>query len=157
WAFLRRMNHDLRTPLMTIMGTCEMLADGTYGECSPKQQMALERVLRNGQHLQNLISHAMTFIRLKSNALILHSEPVSISDFLNNLISKIRNRIGDKMLTVEPIIGAGMPETIIGDSDHLALIIRELLINAVNFTPAGKVTIQLDPDHEYWKLTVLDT
>ena len=157
WAFLRHMNHDLRTPLMTILGTCEMLADGTYGEASPKQQKALDRVLRNSRHLESLLTHAMTYIRLKSNALALHSDPIPIAEFLNDLLAEGRQRIADKPLTVGLVILAEMPATITGDSMYLAMIVRELITNSVNFTPAGKVVIQVVPDHDQWVLTVQDT
>lgn len=157
WAFLRRMNHDLRTPLMTILGTCEMLTDGTYGEASPKQQKALDRVLRNSRHLESLLTHAMTYIRLKSNALVLHSDPIPITEYLNDLLAEGRQRIADKPLALDLIISAQMPAAITGDSTHIALIVRELITNAVNFTPAGKVTVQVAPDHDQWVLTVQDT
>lgn len=157
WAFLRRMSHDLRTPLMTVLGTCQMLADGTYGETSPKQHKAVERALRNALHLQSLLTRAMTYVHLKSHTLILQSEPIPLLEVLNNLIAQSRNRLGDKPLTLNLVVAPGMPETVTGDPEQLAFIIRELLDNAVNFTPSGQVTIHVEAHDDQWKLSIQDT
>jgi signal transduction histidine kinase len=142
---------------MTILGTGEMLMDGTYGETSPKQQRAIERLLRNGYHLQNLLAHAMTYIRLRSNALILRSEPVSILDILNSMIVQRKNHVAGKGLALDLVAAPGMPDTIMGDPDYLALTIDELITNALNFTPAGRVTVEIEPHQDQWTLMVQDT
>src|SRR5215813_1552345 len=132
WAFLRRLNHDLRSPLMTILGTGEMLGDGIYGEVSPKQEKAIERLVRNSRRVQDLLTYAMTFMRLGAESLILNSAPVTVQDLINGAITDVKKRIGSKDLAIELVVVDGMPEMVTGDSDQLAMIIRELLINAVN-------------------------
>lgn len=157
WAFLRRMNHDLRTPLMTIMGSCEMLQEGVYGEIPPKQQRVVERILRNSHRVQDSLMRAMSYIRLKSGALTLSCDSIALVDLLNSLIIEQRNRIGERALSVDLMATPQLPTTVIGDRDQLAFIIRELLTNARNFTPQGRVTVEILPDNDHWILAVQDT
>src|SRR5262249_14919184 len=64
--FLAAMSHELRTPLNAIGGYAELLAMGVHGVITPGQSSALERVLRNQQHLLGLINDILNFSRLEA-------------------------------------------------------------------------------------------
>ena len=158
FMFLRTMGHELRSPLNSILATCEMMVNAVYGELQPSQAKAAQRILRNSNRLLNLISAVMTFIRAQANALELNSLPVPLVELLKEQFSRSQERATTKGLSMEMIVQEGTIETVHGDPEQIAFIVNELLGNAITFTPSGSIQMQVgNADPGRWALTVTDT
>jgi len=57
--FLNTMSHELRTPLSAIIGYCELLLAGTFGELQPEQAEALRRIECNSAELNGVVNATM--------------------------------------------------------------------------------------------------
>ncbi len=158
FMFLRTMGHELRSPLNSILATCEMMVNAVYGELQPSQARAADRILRNSNRLLNLISAVMIYVRAQANALELNSLPVSLVELLKDQLSRSQERAATKGLSMEMLVQPGVVETVHADPDQITFIVNELLGNAITFTPSGSVRMQVgNADPEHWTLAVTDT
>ena len=60
---LRKMAHDMRVPLNTIISTSDMLLQGTYDPLTARQEKAVVRVQRNNHRLLAILDDFMTYIK----------------------------------------------------------------------------------------------
>ena len=156
-AFLRTMSHELRSPLNSVMATCEMLLDAVYGDLQPKQFIATERVLRNSQRLLDLIAAISLYARVSAENI----EPVivsfSVKGLLDQEIERHRKTLDEKSLTVELMIDPDVPRTMDGNLDHLTPLMRACISNAVQFTVTGTINIQVSMEGAQWVVCINDT
>jgi len=155
--FLGTMSHELRTPLNAILGYAQLLRDGIMGPTSAEQTQALDRVVINGYGLLDLINTTLDVNRLEAGRVTVHT-----SDFtLDELLDELRNEFS---LRVPACVTVTWPECLgipplRTDHGKLKAVLRNLIDNALKFTPAGSVTVRARSVHEHERvwLSVQDT
>jgi two-component system, OmpR family, phosphate regulon sensor histidine kinase PhoR len=153
-AFVATVTHELRTPLTSILGYVEMLGDGDGGELSPLQQRGVSAILRNALRLQETISDLLVLNRVDGPA-GLAPAPIELSAALTGVYADLAPGAQAKevSLTVE-----AQSAWVDGDLVQLQRAVRNLVENAVKFTPAGgAVTCRVTADASHAVLTVSDT
>jgi len=140
--FLGAMSHELRTPLSAIIGYADLMREGVMGPLQPQQDQALERMLINGRALLDLINTTLDVNRLESGRVA-----VELSQFsLNELLAELRTEVTARPLqqAVE-LVWPVLPRPLMMRSDRakLKVILRNLVENALKFTPSGAVTLSV--------------
>jgi two-component system, OmpR family, phosphate regulon sensor histidine kinase PhoR len=129
-VFVSTVTHELRTPLTSILGYTEMLADDNL---SPAQLRNVDVVLRNANRLQATVADLLLLDR-SSDRLGPESVPVDVAALAGGLHADLgpaaRAKDLDVTLEVEPA-------WVRGDAAHLERALRNLMENAIKFTPAG--------------------
>jgi signal transduction histidine kinase len=154
--FLANMSHELRTPLNAILGYTELMADGIYGELSPRAAGVLERVQNNGKHLLALINDVLDLAKIEAGQLTLTLEDYALPDVVHSVVSATEGLANTKGLSFTADIAPGLP-TGHGDARRLAQVLLNLVGNAVKFTDAGEVAIRAAAENGHFVLTVRDT
>lgn len=155
--FLRSMSHELRTPLNSIIGFSGMLLQGLAGELSDEQRRQLEMVSRAGKHLLAIMNDLLDLCRIDSGALRVSVGPIDIEGLVNECVHTVAPSIGEKDLSISMSLPDSCPD-MVSDAVRLRQILLNLLDNAVKFTQAGSVRIEVDcPDSETFRFTVNDT
>jgi hypothetical protein len=90
----------------------------------------------NSMRLLKLINDLLDLVRLESGKMEIKLEPVEIAEFVKGLASSARQMANDKRLLLETSVDLDLGE-VLGDRDKLDKILRNLLFNALKFTPAG--------------------
>ncbi|MBL8161980.1 MAG: HAMP domain-containing histidine kinase [Anaerolineae bacterium] len=156
-GFLRTLAHQLRTPLNSIVTTAEMLHNQTYGELTPKQKRASERIIRNSDLLLRLIDDAMMFIRASAGALEIDCAPIefdSVVQAARSFLPAAQQRQNTLTVTVDPL----SPATVWGDIDLIKRVLMELLNNANQATSDGQINVEFGAVvEERWQIKVKDT
>ncbi|HVO24433.1 MAG TPA: ATP-binding protein [Candidatus Margulisiibacteriota bacterium] len=155
--FLGTMSHELRTPLNAILGYAQLLRDGIMGPISAEQAQALDRVVANGYGLLDLINTTLDVNRLEAGRVIVHPAVFP----LEQLLEELRNEFG---LRVPANVTLTWPEHVDlpplrTDHGKLKAVVRNLVDNALKFTPGGCVTVGVhasDERERVW-LSVQDT
>lgn len=142
--FLANMSHELRTPLNSIIGYTEMLIEGVYGPISEKQKDRLDRVMRNGHHLLQLINDILDLSKIEANRMELDVEPVDLSLVAEECVAALEPIAQKKALQIARNIPADLPP-ILADRGRTVQVLMNLVSNAVKFTPSGTVTIRTQP------------
>ena len=72
--FLASMSHELRSPLNTIMGYTQLLAEETAGPLTEKQRRFIGHIGKDSQHLLNLINDILDLSKIEAGHIELHKE-----------------------------------------------------------------------------------
>jgi signal transduction histidine kinase/CheY-like chemotaxis protein/HAMP domain-containing protein len=138
--FLSSMSHELRTPLNSIIGFSSVLLGPSGDPLSADQRMALEKVLKNGKHLLQLINDILDISKLESGRMILSVETEDVSTVLSNCVLIVEPLIQSKRLSLTQDIQQNLP-ALTTDIVKVRQILVNLLSNAAKFTEKGGITI----------------
>ena len=154
--FLSSMSHELRSPLHTMIGFSELLAEETQGPLNEKQKRFLAYMQRDSLHLLALINDILDISRIEADKLELKKEPVGVKEAVAEAVGSIESRCLGKSIALE----AEAVEDAVVDADRVRLkqILYNLLSNAVKFTPAGgRVTVAAARRGDMVEISVEDT
>jgi signal transduction histidine kinase len=135
--FLATVSHELRTPLTSLLGYVELLIDGSYGLVSDDQRKALGRVRSASEVLQHAISRMLDASRIEFGHEKLHCEEFELAALFDDMRPEFTPR-PNVALHWPPATGVPALRT---DSDKLRTILRNLVENALKYTPNGLVTV----------------
>jgi two-component system, OmpR family, phosphate regulon sensor histidine kinase PhoR len=156
-SFLASASHDLRSPLTSIIGYVEILADGDEGRLLPTQARMLDAVDRNARRLMTLIENMLTTAKIEMGGFTTRRSRVDLAGLVAAAADVIRPAAAAGGLDLEV---SCPPSGLIvdGDADQLDRVLVNLLSNAVKYTPkGGQVRTALACDGDSAVLTVADT
>jgi signal transduction histidine kinase len=150
--FISTISHELRTPLGVMLGYAEMLSD----EGEPGQRAALVAKIRNtGVELLDLIDSTLNLNRLEAGQDPARLEPVALRDFFAELAADFAAL--PRPARVELRWTPGDDVSLVTDRRKLRMILKNLVGNALKFTPAGAVTVRYGASPETCTFEVQDT
>lgn len=88
--FLSNVNHELKTPLTTILGTSEFLLDSLDELSKEDIQSRIQRIQRAGKNLLELVNEILMFSHLQVGQIPVHLLSFSLNSFLINLVEEYR-------------------------------------------------------------------
>jgi signal transduction histidine kinase len=153
-ALLANMSHEVRTPLTSILGFAELIADA-----DPDNPDALaQSIRRSGRRLLDTLDSVLQVSRLESGAVDLEPEPLNLDEVVADRVDALTPiaRQDDVQLEVHQ---NAAPVEVQVDVDATERIVDELVRNAIEFSEAGdqaRVWVQ-DDDPEHVTVTVEDT
>jgi len=154
--FLANMSHELRTPLNIIVGYNDMLLDSACGELSHDQRDLLERVQRNARDLLKLMHSTLELTRYQTGRMPLYPGEIDIPGMLRELVREAHARAGSAPLEITSEIAPGL-STLRTDGPKLEMVLKNLLDNAIKFTPSGLISIAAAPVHDGVEFSVRDS
>jgi signal transduction histidine kinase len=139
--FTAMIAHDLRSPLMNIMGVAETIKDGLFGPVTEEQTKWLERLLANSQNLVSLVSDFLDVSKIESGYIELARETLNINQLVSYTVENYHALIKEKELHLTCGV-AQRPLEIQADRRRLEQVLNNLLSNAIKFTdPGGKIDV----------------
>jgi PAS domain S-box-containing protein len=153
--FLATLSHELRTPLTSIVGWSQLLTDGRLD----KQQTAraIETIARNARAQGRLIDELLDISRIITGKLCLDLRAVRLAPLIQAVIEDERPTAEAKGINLRAVLNHDIGP-FLGDADRLRQIVRNLLANAIKFTPArGDVQVLLNRNESHIAITVNDS
>jgi signal transduction histidine kinase len=154
--FLANVNHELRTPLSSIIGYARILRRGSGAQLSTLQQENLDDLLRNAERLMRMIDSLLDFAKIEAGKIEVHIEPVRIDEMVQVATATIEPMLNKDAVRLVRDVRADIP-MLYTDPEKLRQIILNLLSNAVKFTDRGEITISASQENGHVKLSVTDT
>ncbi len=154
--FLAVLSHELRTPLMPMLMVSAALEHDSDLRPAVREQLAM--IKRNIQLMTKLIDDLLDLSRITSGKVELDIESVDLNQTVRDVSESYRLQIQEKSIRFETELH-DVPSLITADSARLQQVLRNLLQNAVKFTPekgAIRVTTVLQAGGR-WELRVQDT
>jgi len=143
--FLANMSHEIRTPMNGIIGFADVLSDEHLAE----QQREYVNIIRNcGRELLVLINDILDFSKIEANKLEAEITNCSLAELLDAVESFMRPKATEKGLEFKVVESAGLPSQIRTDPLRLRQCLVNLVGNAVKFTQAGHVYINILVEEE---------
>ncbi|HEY2990101.1 MAG TPA: GAF domain-containing protein [Candidatus Binatia bacterium] len=140
--FLNTMAHELRTPLNVVIGTQQLLIEGSYGGLTSEQSRALERIGRYAEDLLDLINEILDLVRLDARKVPVRTAEFSVREITDDLELSFAPLAREKGLELRFAIGDGMPR-LTSDRSKIREILENLLANAVKYTERGEVELRV--------------
>ncbi len=134
--FLTNLNHELRTPLVSIKGFSELLYEERIGSLSDKQRDALDAVMRNTERLRYIVDSLLYVSSDRIHRIKYELTQIDIIEVIDEVIQTIGPRIARSGIGFEIDIKENVP-LIAGDQEHLKRLVNHLLDNAMKFTSSG--------------------
>ena len=140
-AFLANMSHEIRTPMNAVLGYAQlMLRDPSLSERAKKN---LNIINRSGEHLLDLINEILIMSKIEAGLVELHPVPFDLAALLTDLAAMFRLRAEAKGLWLEVHLDGEPGCRIVADQSKIREVLINLLGNAVKFTEAGKIRLQV--------------
>jgi signal transduction histidine kinase len=154
--FLANMSHELRTPLNAIIGYTELILDNIYGEVPEKIRDVLQRLEKNGRHLLGLINEVLDVSKIEAGRLTLSLSEYSMGNIVLTVSTSLEALAAEKGLMLK-VPGPGDLPMGRGDERRLTQVLMNLVGNAIKFTEAGEVKIEVQTSDEGFLVSVTDT
>jgi signal transduction histidine kinase len=135
---LNIMSHEFRTPLNVISGYAQAIKDKTWGEVTPGQSDALNKIQHQSEHLMDIVSAVLDITRIETGELALQREELALTEYLREIRRKFAPLQNSVPLDWE--IPDALPK-VNADRMKLTIILQNLINNALKFTEKGKVSI----------------
>ena len=159
--FLAKMSHELRTPLNAVIGYTEMLKESWEERDNAEQKSQdLGRIHAAGRHLLALVNNVIDLSSIESNRVDLKTEPVQLSQLLQDVISTATPlaKKRDNRLVLNIPEDPGVLEL---DALKVRQSLLNLLSNSAKFTTKGMIMltalISRDSDGDWLSLEVTDS
>ncbi|MDX1622104.1 MAG: hybrid sensor histidine kinase/response regulator, partial [Nitriliruptorales bacterium] len=143
-AVLGQLAHDLRSPMLAARGLVQVLASELPTETQERE--LANRASSALAHLEGLITDALAYARAEAASLTL----VQLE------VGPLIDRVVDGLETAERVEIDSAPGTVVADASALERVIRNLIENAIRYSP-GRVTVRSEPSaEERVRISVLD-
>lgn len=156
--FLAIMSHELRTPLNTVVGMASLIGKG---QLDPDQRDMLGTLQIAARTLLGLISDILDFSRIDAGRFRPQTESFDLYETAQQTIAMLRQEASAKGLQLGLRIDPALPDLVRGWPQQFRQVMLNLVVNAVKFTPRGRVAVALDEAgrdarHVRLRLTVRD-
>ena len=144
-SFVSMVSHELRSPLQSIVTAAESLShDIALGQSRPQSAGAIRRIRHAVTGLQAQLRDLLTIARSDTGFLGLQLETFECSALVTDICADFEDAALARGLTLNVSL-PDQPHTVQADPIRIAQVLRNLLENAVRYTPAGRVDVQLLP------------
>jgi len=132
-TFVGDVSHELRTPIASIAAAAETLAEAQPDKAESAELLGLIR--RQSEHMRELIDDLMDLAQIESGAVPLEREEIPLREMLTETAEDLEAAARDRRVEIRVTGDAGV--TAMGDRRRLGQLARNLLDNAIKFSPEG--------------------
>jgi signal transduction histidine kinase/CheY-like chemotaxis protein/CHASE3 domain sensor protein len=155
--FLANMSHELRTPLNSALILAKLLSDNKDGNLSTEQVRFAQTISSAGNDLLAIINDVLDLAKIESGKVELNPERVKIALLAESTIRVFRPVANEKGLEISAEVAADVPQAMQTDPLRLGQILRNLLANAMKFTPKGTIKLSVSMNAGQILFAVTDT
>ena len=138
--FLAIMSHEIRTPLNAIIGMADVLSETRLSD----EQKKYMQVFRNaGATLFSLVNNILDLSKIEANQMVLENIPFELVALIEEVAEIYAIKAAEKNIDIVCSIGPELNRNRIGDPSRLRQIILNLIGNALKFTDAGEIVIDV--------------
>ena len=135
--FLSSMSHELRTPLNAILGFGQLLeVDENFGQ-NEFQTEAVQRILKSGNHLLELINQVLDLSRIESGNLLVSIEPISATVLVDDCFRMAEGAAARRQIQLHNRIDMDGLPMVQGDMVRARQVLLNILMNSVKYNNDG--------------------
>lgn len=134
--FVANVSYELRTPLNTIIGFAEIIANQYFGELNHRQLEYARGILDSSHHLMLLVNDILDLATIESGHIVLEREPFDLHATFVTVLGLTRDQARRQDLTIEFDCPADIG-WIDADERRIKQVLFNLMSNAMKFTSPG--------------------
>ena len=154
--FFSEMNHEVRTPINSILNLAELLLNGSLAKPLPQQETALGYIRKAAQHLSELVDDLLELSRSEAGKLVVRPSAFTVDALfggLRGLFRPLHTREAVRLVFNDV---SNFPE-LYTDEGKVSQILRNFISNALKFTEKGSVTVSAALAGDQIVFSVTDT
>jgi signal transduction histidine kinase/DNA-binding response OmpR family regulator len=138
--FVANMSHEIRTPMNGVLGMTELLLDAPQ---PPEHRQYLEIVKTSADALLHIINDILDFSKIEAGKLELNPYACSVRDLVADTAQMFALPAHRKGLELTYRIAPDVPEQVVADAERIRQILVNLTGNAMKFTAAGEIALDV--------------
>lgn len=132
--FVANVSHELKTPLTSIQGFAQAIAEGATRDLESAQHAA-KLIFAESQRMARLVGDLLTLARLDTGDIEMERATLDLSAILPAWVARFQSRAQAANVTLELSVDA--PPPIVGDAGRLDQVFDNLIDNAIKYNRAG--------------------
>ncbi len=156
-TFLSNMSHEFRTPLNSIISLARMLGESDTNPLDGDQQREVRYIQNSARDLLELVNDLLDMAKIEAGKLQVRPRTFEVSELFGALRGMLKPLLSERSMTLVFEDPVDLP-SLYTDEGKLSQILRNLISNAIKFTPKGEVRVSATIDEgEQVVFTVADT
>ncbi|ODR95623.1 hypothetical protein AUC70_01630 [Methyloceanibacter stevinii] len=136
--FVSHVSYELRTPLNSMLGFAQMLAEPAFGPLTDKQREYVDDILSSGTTLRAIVDDILDLATIDAGSLRLQLAPVRVSAIIDAARHGVEERLKQNEVQLDIEIEDGVDE-VVADASRVTQILYNLLSNAIGFSEPNSV------------------
>jgi two-component system sensor histidine kinase GlrK len=155
--FFASMSHELRTPLTSIKEGTGLLLEGVGGETTERQRKLLAILAEESNRMINVVNSLLDLSKMEAGMMTYDFDMGHVDPLIRRALAEIAPLIEAKQIGLESRVHAPLPMVRM-DPERILQVLRNLLGNAVKFTPkGGRISVSAKPVDGKLEVSVKDS
>ena len=138
--FVATISHEIRTPMNAVLGMTDLL---NLTNLTRKQRDYIRNIQSSGDMLLSLVDNLLDFADLESGELRLVKSEFDLVDLLERVLQIMGHAAYSKKLELIGVVGHDIDLRVVADRRRIEQILINIVNNAVKFTDAGEIVVDL--------------
>ena len=153
--FLADMSHELRTPLNSIVALTELLL-AVEARLAVEQAKQVGFIRRMAEDQLRLVSDLLDMAKIEAGRVDVVLEDVSVAELFSVARAQLRPLVSGDAVALRFVAEPGLP-VLHTDEGLLVQVLRNLVSNAIKFTPTGEIVVRAERRGDLMRFSVSDT
>jgi PAS domain S-box-containing protein len=167
--FISTASHEMRTPVASIEGYLGLALNPATATIDAKARDFITKAHESAEHLGHLFQDLLDVSKADDGRLSNNPKVINVVSFVQDIIADLKPKADKKNLriffkpsTTDGAEGSGMPTLnplfyVHLDSDHMREVMSNLIENAIKYTPAGEVVVDINGDNGHVVVSISDS